>query len=145
MTDDGIRLALYQFIASACRMPSLAELSRLTRTQPVPLRDALARLQDRRMLLLESDGETIRMAPPFSGVETTHRVQVGNREYFANCAWDALGVCSALGTPGEVVSRDGASGGELRLSVTRHGPIEAPVLFHVAVPAAQWWNDLVYT
>jgi hypothetical protein len=32
------------------------------------------------------------MLNPFSAVETPHRVEAGGRSWFANCAWDALGI-----------------------------------------------------
>lgn len=39
--------------------------------------------------VLESDGRSIRMAPPFSGVPTRHIVEADGIQYFSNCAWDA--------------------------------------------------------
>jgi hypothetical protein len=43
-------------------------------TRAEPSREAYARLRAQRVLALESDGESIRMAPPFSGVPTQHVV-----------------------------------------------------------------------
>jgi hypothetical protein len=85
------------------------------------------------------------MAPPFSGVETQHRVLVGERLYFANCSWDALGIPAALHGEGEVFSRCEQTLQPIRLPVTRDGPDPQPVVAHFAVPAAKWWADLVYT
>jgi len=97
------------------------------------------------VLLLESDGVTIRMAPPFSGVPTQHRVIVGDVEYFANCAWDALGIPAALHTPGTVHSRCEQTMERLELEVGLNGPSPSSWIFHSLVPAAKWWNDLVFT
>jgi hypothetical protein len=97
------------------------------------------------MLVLESDGVTIRMAPPFSGVPTQHMVRVGTVDYFANCAWDALGIPAALRAPGEVRSRCEQSRTPLRLPIGLSGPQHSEWLFHCLVPAAQWWNDIVFT
>ena len=85
------------------------------------------------------------MAPPFSSVPTQHRVLVGAREYFANCAWDALGIPAALHEPGTVRSRCEQSGESLRLDVGLSGPAPSSWVFHSLVPAAKWWDDLVYT
>ncbi len=85
------------------------------------------------------------MAPPFSGVETQHRVRVGAVEYFANCAWDALGIPAALHKHGTVFSRCEQSMEPLVLDLGLDGPGHSEWLFHSLVPAAKWWNDLVFT
>jgi hypothetical protein len=85
------------------------------------------------------------MAPPFSGVPTQHEVIVDGKRYFANCAWDSLGVIAALQRSGEVHSRCEQSGEPLRLVVGPSGPEPSTWLFHCLVPAAKWWNDIVFT
>ncbi len=42
------------------------------------------------------------MAWPFSGVETLFQVSVSDKTYFANCAWDSLGIPAALHTDAEI-------------------------------------------
>jgi hypothetical protein len=85
------------------------------------------------------------MAPPFSGVPTQHRVESQGVSYFANCAWDALGVPAALHQSATVRSRCERSSEPLTLAVARDGPEPSTWLFHCLVPAARWWNDLVFT
>jgi hypothetical protein len=84
------------------------------------------------------------MAPPFSGAPTQHRSWRGV-SYYANCAWDALGIPAALNRPAQVVSRCEASKEVLRLTVGLDGPEPSTWLFHCAVPAAKWWQDIVFT
>src|SRR5439155_16291870 len=72
---------------------------------PAAVKEAYARLRAQRLLWLEANGVTVRMAPPFSGVPTQHQVTVDGIEYYANCAWDALGISAALHRPGLVRSR----------------------------------------
>src|SRR6184192_1576624 len=74
-----------------------------------------------------------------------HRVVVDGIEYFANCAWDALGIPAALHRPGTVRSRCEQSHEPLNLSVGLTGPEPSTWLFHCLVPAAKWWDDLVFT
>jgi hypothetical protein len=85
------------------------------------------------------------MAPPFSGVPTAHEVEIGGQRYFANCAWDALGIPAALHREALVRSGCGQSGVPLRLEVGIQGPEPSGWLFHCQVPAARWWADLVFT
>jgi hypothetical protein len=107
--------------------------------------DAYGRLRSQRLLVLEADGSSIRMASPFSGVPTQHVVEAGGIRYFANCAWDALGVPAALHKPGTVHSRCEQSGEPLHLDVGLEGPGPSTWLFHCLVPAAKWWEDIVFT
>ena len=109
------------------------------------MKAAYSRLAARRLLVLEPDGLTIRMAPPFSGVPTQHRVRADGVSYFANCAWDALGIPAALQRPAEVISRCEQTHEPLVLQVDEEGPEPSDFLFHCSVPAAQWWKDIVFT
>jgi hypothetical protein len=85
------------------------------------------------------------MAPPFSGVHTQHQVTVDGVVYHANCAWDALGIPAALHRPAQVRSRCEQSLEPLHLAVGLEGPEPSPWLFHCLVPAAKWWQDIVFT
>jgi len=143
--DTNVRLAVYQHFANTGQAPSLAHLATQFACSESDVRGAFARLRASRVLLLEADGETIRMAPPFSGVPTPHTVAVGRQTYFANCAWDALGIPAALHQGAVVHSSCGQSGAPLQLRVGLDGPEPSSWLFHCQVPAAHWWEDLGFT
>ena len=143
--DTQIKLAIYHHFAETGRRPSLGEVAELVGSDMGSVLDAYPRLRAQRVLALEADGSSIRMAPPFSGVPTQHIVEVGGKQYFANCAWDALGVPAALHQPGEVHSGCAQSGEPLRLEVGLDGPEPSTWLFHCLVPAAKWWDDIVFT
>jgi hypothetical protein len=143
--DAAVRLAVYQHFASTGQAPSLAQIAARCECSDQEVRAGYARLRANRVLLLEPDGETIRMAPPFSGVPTPHTVDVGRHRYFANCAWDALGIPAAFHQEAVVHSSCGQSGASLDLRVSPDGPEPSAWLFHCQVPAARWWADLVFT
>ena len=143
--DARVRAAIYRWFVEETRAPAVADLAELLGEDPGAIRDAYARLFRKRVLFLEPDGVTIRMAPPFSAVPTQHRVRVGGKEYFANCSWDSLGIPAALHAPGEVFSRCEQTLEPIHLRVGPDGPAPEPVVAHFAVPAAKWWADLVYT
>ena len=109
------------------------------------VRDGYRRLYDKRMLVPAGDFTSIRMAPPFSGVPTQHRAMVNGTEYFANCAWDAFGSSLRWVEPGDVLSRCERTLEPLVLHLTPDGPPPSAWLFHCVVPAANWWNDVVFT
>ncbi len=72
----------------------------VARAIAAPLDDVAAafrRLHEKRLLVPEPrDASRIRMAPPFSGVPAQFRVRIGERRYYADCVWDALGIPAAF-------------------------------------------------
>jgi hypothetical protein len=143
--DTAVKLAVYRTTAQSGSVPHITQVAKLVGAPAGAVKDAYARLRARRLLLLEADGVTIRMAPPFSGVPTQHRVTVDGVDFYANCAWDALGIPAAMHRPGLVRSRCEASLEPLVLEVDLDGPAPSSWLFHCLVPAAKWWDDLVFT
>lgn len=143
--DLQVKLAVYQHFAQTGGRPTVADVAERVGSETKSVLDSYQRLRARRMLVLEDDGASIRMAPPFSGVPTQHIVESGGTNYYANCAWDALGVPAALQKPATVRSRCAASGEPLTLEVTIDGPPDSDWLFHCLVPAAKWWENIVFT
>jgi hypothetical protein len=145
MTDTELKTAIYRFTADNARVPTIAELAPVVGASPAELKSAYQRLYASRVLVLNDDGEPIRMAPPFSGVPTQHKVRAGGKQYFANCAWDSLGILAALHAEGSVSSRCEQSLEPIEFLVGKNGPEPEPCVIHFAVPAARWWENIVHT
>jgi hypothetical protein len=147
--DLQIKLAVYGHFAEVGGRPTAADVAARVSIAVPDVLDTYRRLRAQRVLVLEADGESIRMAPPFSGVPTQHVVTAGGVSYFANCAWDALGIAAALRQPANVHSRCEQSMEPLHLTIGSLGPegpeASAGWLFHSAVPAAHWWHDILFT
>jgi len=143
--DLDVKLAIYQHFAQTTRRPAPDEIADRLEVETPAVLDAYRRLRAQRVLVLAEDGAAIRMAPPFSGVPTQHVAEVEGRRYFANCAWDVFGIIAALQKPGTVHSRCEQTGEPLHLAVEQEGPEPSDWLFHCAVPAAHWWDDIVFT
>ena len=143
--DIALKLAVYEFTAEHARVPTVAELAARVGITAAEVRAGYERLFADRVLVLEADGETIRMAPPFSGIATQHVVVTGGKEFFANCAWDSFGILAALHADGEVRTRCEQTREPIAIRVTREGPQPAECVAHFAVPAARWWQDIVFT
>jgi hypothetical protein len=143
--DLRVKLAIYEHFAATGSRPSPDDVARRADVAPAAAREAFGRLRAQRVLVLAGDGESIRMAPPFSGVPTQHRVITDGVSYHANCAWDALGIPAALHRPAVVHSRCEQSLEPLELKVSEQGPDRSDWLFHCVVPAARWWDDIVFT
>lgn len=143
--DLAAKLAIYEHFAAVGTRPSVDDVAARVGVPAPQVREIFGRLQAQRVLVLEADFESIRMAPPFSGVPTQHRVISAGVTYHANCAWDALGIPAALHRPATVHSRCERSRQPLELPVSDRGPEASDWLFHCVVPASQWWDDIVFT
>ena len=143
--DTRTKLAIYRHFAETGQRPSLQLVAERVRADVDSVREAYVRLRTQRVLVLEPDGESICMAPPFSGVPTQHVVVADGTKYFANCAWDAFGIPAALHRAGQLHSRCEQSNEPLNLEIGLEGPPPCDWLFHCLVPAAKWWDDIVFT
>jgi hypothetical protein len=143
--DVRVKSAIYEHFGATGLPPSVDDVAARAGVDRSEARDILGRLRAQRVLVLEPDGESIRMAPPFSGVPTEHRVTSAGVAYYANCAWDALGIPAALHRPATVHSRCEQSREPLELAVSEAGPEASDWVFHCVVPAARWWEDIVFT
>ena len=150
--DTRVKTAIYRWVVDTTGAPAVEDIGSLLGVPPQEVADAYGRLFAKRVLFLEPDRRTIRMAPPFSAVPTQHRVRVRDRIYFANCSWDSLGIPAALHKGGTVFSRCEQTLEPITILVGKTGPETQPIgpkaesiVAHFAVPAAKWWADLVYT
>jgi len=143
--DTTTKLAIYRHFAETGQRPSLEVVAERVGADVSSVREAYLRLRAQRVLVLEADGTSIRMAPPFSGVPTPHVVIVDETKYFANCAWDSFGIPAALHRLGRVHSRCEQSAEPLNLEIGLEGPLPSSWFFHCLVPAAKWWADIVFT
>ena len=144
--DTTVKLAIYQITADTGSIPSAGEVAQRIDSSEEQLIAAFARLHQKRLLVPEpGDPARIRMAPPFSGVPTAFPVEALGRRYFANCVWDAYGIAAALHADALIPTEDAFSGEALVLEVRNGEPILHDYVAHFAVPAAKWWDDIVFT
>ena len=123
-----------------------AEVARALGASLAEVEGAFQGLAQKRLLVLEpGDPARIRMAPPFAGVETPFRVLVQDKIYYANCAWDSLGIPAALHMDALIEASDAYTGEPITLEVRDARPVHQPCVIHFAVPAARWWEDILYT
>jgi len=144
--DTKVKLAIYRIAADSGTVPSSRELARAIELTEDEVRASFARLHETRLLVPEpGDPSRIRMAPPFSGIPTAFPVDANGKRYFANCVWDAYGIAAALHSDAVIPAFDGHTGEPLTLEVRNNQPVLKPYVAHFAVPAAHWWDDIVFT
>ncbi len=144
--DTTVKLSIYQTIAETTHAPTSAKIAAALNCSVDEVEAALQRLYQKRLLVLEPGTTShIRMAPPFSGIETPHLVKVQSKSYYANCAWDALGIAAALLSDADIESSCPDCDEPLSFQMRNGKPVSQECAIHFAVPAAHWWNDIIYT
>jgi hypothetical protein len=138
--DLELRRRTYAYFVEHGRAPRAEELGNAD--------EVLAgwrRLHDEHAVVLNPATEELRMLNPFSAVPTAYRVHAGGRWWYGNCAWDAFGICAALRADGRVECSCPDCGEPIEVELRNGRPGDESLLFHVLVPAAHWWDDIVFT
>jgi hypothetical protein len=141
--DREVRLAVYRTVVAESRPPSAPELAAELGVATEDVETSLHRLAAGHVLVLAPGTNSIWMAAPFSAIPTPFEVSVGDRHYFANCIWDALGVAACLQAEARIDTSCPDCSEPMRLEV-RDGALQEPAegVIHFAVPAARWWEDI---
>jgi hypothetical protein len=142
--DWQIHHFVYAYFVERGRPPTYEQAAQQFGLAPEEGRLAYQRLHQRHALFLDP-GDTIRMAHPLSAVPTPFSVASQGRRYWANCAWDSLGIPAMLRTDA-VVTAGLALTGETATYAVQDGQLQAaPFLAHFPLPFGQWYDDLVHT
>jgi hypothetical protein len=140
-----IRAFVYRHFAETTQPPQVDETAArfaLTHEEAV---SAYEELHGRHAFFLKPGTYDILMANPFSGVETQFKVYARDKRYFANCAWDSLGIPATLGVDAEVEAACAQSGEPIRINVMDQQLRDSDALVHFLLPFKNWYNDLTFT
>jgi Alkylmercury lyase len=142
----SVKLAIYDHFAETSHAPTVADLATKLNVPAEEVQNAFDELHKQRLIVPEPvDPSRIRMAPPFSAIPTSFRVTVKAKTYHANCVWDSIGIPAAFHADGMVRARDGHTREAMTLVIRNGAPKPTPCVIHIAVPAANWWDDIIYT
>ena len=143
MNASELRFEIYRSFAETGAAPSPAQLAAWCGGEGAA-EDALVDLHEAHALVLDSDG-SIRMALPFSAVDTGHTVLGSEMSWWANCAWDTLAIPAALDIDADIEATwlDTGEPVELRIESGQLNSTEG--FIHFEIPARRWWDDIVET
>jgi Alkylmercury lyase len=142
--DIELRNTTYRRFVELGRAPTAGEIAEATARSEAAVRDAWHRLHDAHALVLDDAGD-IHMANPFSAVPTAFRVQAAGKDWYANCAWDSFGIGAALHVDSVIDAECADCHEPIRLHVRAGRPDDTDLIFHVLVPAVDWWQDIGFT
>ena len=143
--DRAVRLHVYRHFIDCRRPPTAAEAAVALQCSTPEVEAAYERLARDHVLVLEPGSTQISMAMPFSASPTRFRVRVGTRSWWANCAWDALGIPVMLEADATITTSCADCDWPITLSVESGSLRDGGELIHFAVPAARWWDDISFT
>lgn len=119
------RLVIFEHFLAHANPPTAEQLMNELSLSRAETSEVLRQLQAARHIALVPGTARILMAFPFSAIATPFRVTLGERTYFANCAWDAIAFHAMLGDD------------------VRVDPPET--LVYLALRPTRWWDDIVTT
>ena len=141
----GVRNLTFGMFVELGRAPTAEEVAQAAGLSSAEVDAAWADLHREHELVLDPITNGIRMAIPFSAVPTAYRVQAAGRWWYGNCAWDAIGICAALHVDGRIESTCPDCGESISIEVRDQHVDDESLLFHSLVPAARWFEDVVFT
>ena len=143
-----IRHFIYSHFADTTHPPSVDESAQHFSLSIEEASEYYKELHNRHAFFLEPGTLTIRMANPFSGIPTDFKVHANGKTYFANCAWDMLGIPAALHTDAVIEAVCTESNESVQLEI-KNGNIapaaSSDLLVHFPLPFSHWYDDLVFT
>lgn len=140
-----IRAFVYQHFAETTRAPSMKNIAVHFALANGEAASACEQLHQRHAFFLEPGTHNILMANPFSGTQTQFKVFTNGKTYFANCAWDSLGIPAALHVDAQVQATCSRTGDPIHISINDGRVSNSDALVHFLVPFRDWYNDLAFT
>jgi hypothetical protein len=86
------------------------------------------------------------MAGPFASSRSDYEVRGRDTRWWANCAWDMLGVAQLVGEPVRIETRCGCCDAPISIEADANSePVDAGYVVHFLVPARHWYDDIGFT
>jgi hypothetical protein len=143
--DRQVRWLVYRHFIEAGSPPNTPMLARESGSDLHSIEESLKRLAEAHSLVLAPGSSSIWMAHPFSALPTPYPVQAGGIRYWANCAWDALGIPVVLGEDAHAVTLCPDCGDSMILRVEGGAVSPGEAVVHFLVPAKHFWDDIGFT
>ena len=149
--QKNVRKYIFEHFEEHTTAPVLEQIMRKFGLDRASAFKVLTDLQSARHIALLTGTQRILMAFPFSSIVTPFRVKVAGkeREYFANCAWDAVAIHVALGKEQWISSYCHHCSEDIKIHLKEQRAIlqhsDNQPLVYLALPASKWWENIVFT
>jgi len=140
-----IRHFVYSHFADTTHAPSVEETAAHFNISTEEASEYYKELHNRHAFFLEPETLTIRMANPFSAIPTDFKVHANGKTYYANCAWDMLGIPIVLKCDAVIGTKFTESNDPIQLEVKDGQITNHQLLIHFPLPFSRWYDDLTFT
>jgi len=142
-----LRKYIFDFFLETTRAPLAEEMMPKFGWSRGEVLAHLQELQAAHHIFLLPGTERILMANPFSSLPTPFRVSAGRRQYFANCAWDAIALHVVLDQDVRISSFCHHCGAPLEFGLSKRtvSPEGRGVLVFLQTPVSKWYDNLLTT
>lgn len=144
-----IRDLVYETLAAEGRAPSVGELASSTGSDPSRVQELLHELVDAHALVLNAQGDRIRMAHPFTAAPVAFVLTPvdghDDRRWWGGCASDSFGISAALKLDVRIDTGCPQCGEHLSIAAGPDTPPQREYAVRFPRPAAEWWEDVVGT
>jgi len=148
--QKNVRKYIFEHFEEHTTAPVLEQIMRKFGLDRVSAFKVLTDLQSARHIALLTGTQRILMAFPFSSIVTPFRVRVAgkDKEYFANCAWDAVAIHVALGNELWISSYCHHCSEDVKIHLKDQRVVSQsdnqPIVY-LALPASRWWENILLT
>jgi len=149
--QKNVRKYIFEHFEEHATAPVLEQIMQKFGLDRTSAFNVLVKLQSARHITLLPGTQRILMAFPFSSIVTPFRVRIAgkDRDYFANCAWDAVATHVALGKEQWIASYCHHCAEDIKIHLrdqrmVSQGSHSQPLIY-LALPASKWWENIVLT
>jgi hypothetical protein len=145
ISNSILHYTIIKFIIDNGYAPEPHELAALLQASEDKVFGALQRLQEDHGVVMHPHSPKIWVVHPFSLAPTNFLVHTTDGEWWANCAWCALGVAALLDRDVTITTTLGANDRQVYVHIQDGRVIETSFCIHFPVPMRQAWDNVIYT
>ena len=140
-----VRVFIYDWIVAHGEPPATQDIGAHFCITAAEARHAIANLNVGKTVLCDPVNGEIWMAGPFAATETEYHVVGAHASWWANCAWDSLGIAAIVDEDVTIEATCADCGDPMRVRVKRGQGVQGRGLVHLLLPMREWYRDIGYT
>jgi hypothetical protein len=141
----ALRQFVYRHILLVGRPPRAVEIGDRFDVSAAEAKSSLAALNIGKTILIHPETGEIWMAGPFAAVETTYKVIGPRVTWWANCAWDMLGIVAIVNDAVQISARCTDCLDPMTIPANPDRGVNSDWVVHFLLPARRWYDDIGYT